>query len=286
MRSLRWVCQRAGDSGHLGHPFLELWHLSCGGAGPKAVSRPSCGWECGLDPKVWSQQASLSKHVVWGFPLACCLTKGESSSYPHPALSTFLHLDSFMNNKLQVPGCRQASAIQGSSSRLFPPSPAQDAWGKHFSLLMGPRANNQQIVRNALLCQEKCPWSKSPSVLFLEVNVMVLCFRMGFACCYIPLQSLLKQEEPQGGSLLEFAGKADSVAHRFPRLCPLWRSVQTSRSHGECTWACSPNPLWLSCGVLAFRARWGSGMCGSDLAASWRMFVGWGAEPPYGVPMG
>lgn len=141
-----------------------------------------------------------------------------------------------MSNKLQVPGCRQASAMQGSSfSGLFPPSPAQDARGRHFSLPMGPRANNQQTVRNASLCQEKPPWLKLPGVLFLEVNVIVLCFLTGFACCYVPLQSLLKQDEPQGGRLLEFAGKADSVAHRFPRLCLLQSSVQTSRRRGECS---------------------------------------------------
>lgn len=71
--------------------------------------------------------------------------------------------------------------------------PAQDARSRHFSLLMGPRANNQQTVRNVLLCQEKPAWLQSPGVLFLEVNVITLCFLTGFACHYVLLQSLVKQ---------------------------------------------------------------------------------------------
>lgn len=43
-----------------------------------------------------------------------------------------------------------------------------------------------------------------PGVLFLGVNVMVLCFLTGSACHDVPLQSPLKQEELQGGRLLEF----------------------------------------------------------------------------------
>ena len=97
--------------------------------------------------------------------------------------------------------------MQGSSSAgllLLKPCPARDAWGRRFSLLMGPPANNQQTVRNVLLCQEKPARSKSPGVLFLEVNVIMLCFLTGFACHYVPLQSLLKQEEPRGDRLLGF----------------------------------------------------------------------------------
>lgn len=104
-------------------------------------------------------------------------------------------------------GAHKSPALQGSSfTKLLLPEtcPAWDARGKRFSLLMGPRARNQQTVRNVPLCQEKPARLKSPGVLFLEVNVITLCFLTGFACCYVPLQSLLKQEELRGGTLLEF----------------------------------------------------------------------------------
>jgi len=97
--------------------------------------------------------------------------------------------------------------MQGSSfAELVLPDtcPVQDARGRHFSLLTGPRARNQQTVRNVPLCQDKSARLKSPGVLFLEVDVIVLCFLTGFACRSIPLRPLLKQEELRGGTLLEF----------------------------------------------------------------------------------
>lgn len=66
------------------------------------------------------------------------------------------------------------------------PCPAKDTLAGCFSLLKGPRANIQQTARNVPLCQEKPARSKLPSVLFLEVNVILLSFLTGFARCYVP----------------------------------------------------------------------------------------------------
>lgn len=64
--------------------------------------------------------------------------------------------------------------------------PAQDTLAGCFSLLKGPRAHIQQTARNVPLCQEKPAQSKLPSVLFLEVNVIMLSFLTGFARCMFP----------------------------------------------------------------------------------------------------
>lgn len=166
-------------------------------ASPEVVPCPSCGQERGLSPGLRSQLASLPKCVVRGLLLACSLTEGTSSSCPE-RLSELAQF--YARIELKVPGCRQASTVQGSSlSELPPPQtcPPRDAQGRSFCFLMGPRANNHQTVRNVLLCQEKPAQLKSPGVLFLEVNVIVLCFLTGFACWYVPLQPPLKQELPR-----------------------------------------------------------------------------------------
>lgn len=173
-------------------------------AGPEIVPCPSCGQECELSPGLQSQPASLPKHVMRGLPLACSLTKGTSSSCPE-CLSELAQF--YARIELKVPGCRQTSTVQGSSFSEPPlpqTCPPRDAQGRSFSFLIGPRANNHQTVRNVPLCQEKTVRLKSPGVLFLEVNVIVLCFLSGFACRYVPLQSPLKREELQGGRLLQF----------------------------------------------------------------------------------
>lgn len=69
------------------------------------------------------------------------------------------------------------------------------AWGRS-SPLSRARANKGQTDRNVLLCQEKPARPKSPGVLFLELNVIVVCFLSSFAYLYVPLQALLRQELP------------------------------------------------------------------------------------------
>lgn len=67
------------------------------------------------------------------------------------------------------------------------------AWGRS-SPLSRARANKGQTDRNVLLCQAKPARPKSPGVLFLEL--IVVCFLSSFAYLYVPLQALLRQEEP------------------------------------------------------------------------------------------
>lgn len=82
------------------------------------------------------------------------------------------------------------------------PCPAQDTLGECFSLLKGPRADIQPTARNVLLCQEKPAGSKLPSVLFLEVNVIVLSFLTGFARCYVPCNPCWSRRSTEEASSL------------------------------------------------------------------------------------
>lgn len=95
------------------------------------------------------------------------------------------------------------SHVRRNSGLCLPqPCPAQDTLGECFSLLKGPRADILQTARNVLLCQEKPAGSKLPSVLFLEVNVIVLSFFTGFACCYIPCSPCWsRRSHKEAGSL-------------------------------------------------------------------------------------
>lgn len=105
LRTLRLACRRGGDGGHLGGEAVP-WVLApelrwdMGGHGLKLSLRlshvPAAVGSVGFNPRLWSWRASSPKSVVRGFPLACCLTKGESNSCPCPALSTFQHLEGFM----------------------------------------------------------------------------------------------------------------------------------------------------------------------------------------------
>lgn len=220
-----------------------------------AASCPSCDQEHGLSPGLQPQQGSLPKCAVRGSFWLAAWPEGQWH-LPSPCpehLSAFGQLGVTINYN-KVPGCRQGSAVRDSSFvGLCLPQlcPAQDTLGECFSLLKGPRTNIHQTARNVLLCQEKPAWWKLPSVLFLEVNVIVLSFLTGFARCYVPCWSRRSHEEAGSLTLGFELASCPTVDFHFLEL------------DGE--WCVSSTDL----------LQW-----------PWRMLMGCVAEPSCGVSMG